>query len=75
MAASSCCSGVDTSPSYHESNAGGHYCATWSTPRDLWSTAAEVARLAEATRAGRATRTELTGSTITISSLGALGGT
>jgi len=42
--------------------------------RDLWSTAAEVARLAEATRAGRATRTELTGSTITISSLGALGG-
>jgi 2-oxoisovalerate dehydrogenase E2 component (dihydrolipoyl transacylase) len=42
--------------------------------RDLWSTAAEVARLAEATRAGRATRSELTGSTITISSLGALGG-
>jgi 2-oxoisovalerate dehydrogenase E2 component (dihydrolipoyl transacylase) len=42
--------------------------------RDLWSTAAEVARLAQATRAGRATRAELTGSTITISSLGALGG-
>ena len=41
---------------------------------DLWSTAAEVARLAEAARAGRATRNELTGSTITISSLGALGG-
>jgi len=42
--------------------------------RDLWSTAAEVARLAEAARTGRATRAELTGSTITISSLGALGG-
>jgi 2-oxoisovalerate dehydrogenase E2 component (dihydrolipoyl transacylase) len=42
--------------------------------RDLWSTASEVARLAEAARAGRATRDELTGSTITISSLGALGG-
>jgi 2-oxoisovalerate dehydrogenase E2 component (dihydrolipoyl transacylase) len=33
-----------------------------------------VARLAEAVRAGRATREELVGSTITISSLGALGG-
>jgi 2-oxoisovalerate dehydrogenase E2 component (dihydrolipoyl transacylase) len=42
--------------------------------RDLWSMAAEVARLAQAARAGRATRGELTGSTITISSLGALGG-
>jgi 2-oxoisovalerate dehydrogenase E2 component (dihydrolipoyl transacylase) len=42
--------------------------------RDLWSIAAEVARLAEAARAGRATRGELTGSTITITSLGALGG-
>jgi 2-oxoisovalerate dehydrogenase E2 component (dihydrolipoyl transacylase) len=42
--------------------------------RDLWSTAAEVARLAEVARAGRATRSELTGSTITITSLGALGG-
>ncbi len=42
--------------------------------RDLWSTAAEVARLAEVARAGRATRGELTGSTITITSLGALGG-
>jgi 2-oxoisovalerate dehydrogenase E2 component (dihydrolipoyl transacylase) len=36
--------------------------------------AAEVARLAEAARAGSATRAELSGSTITISSLGALGG-
>jgi 2-oxoisovalerate dehydrogenase E2 component (dihydrolipoyl transacylase) len=42
--------------------------------RDLWSTAAEVARLAEVSRAGRATRSELSGSTITITSLGALGG-
>jgi 2-oxoisovalerate dehydrogenase E2 component (dihydrolipoyl transacylase) len=42
--------------------------------RDLWATAAEIARLAEAARAARATREELTGSTITITSLGALGG-
>jgi 2-oxoisovalerate dehydrogenase E2 component (dihydrolipoyl transacylase) len=42
--------------------------------RDLWSCAAEVARLAEAARNARATREELTGSTITITSLGALGG-
>jgi 2-oxoisovalerate dehydrogenase E2 component (dihydrolipoyl transacylase) len=41
---------------------------------DLWTLAAEVARLAEAARAGRATRDELRGSTITLSSLGALGG-
>ncbi len=41
---------------------------------DLWASAAEVARLAEAARSGKATRDELTGSTITISSLGALGG-
>jgi len=42
--------------------------------RDLWSTAAEISRLAEATRAAKATRDELSGSTITITSLGALGG-
>ena len=36
--------------------------------------AAEVARLAEAARTGKATREELSGSTITITSLGALGG-
>jgi len=42
--------------------------------RDLWSCASEVARLAEAARAGKATREELTGSTITITSLGSLGG-
>ena len=42
--------------------------------RDLWSFAAEVARLAAAARDGKAGRDELSGSTITISSLGALGG-
>ncbi|HTD04132.1 2-oxo acid dehydrogenase subunit E2, partial [Undibacterium sp.] len=42
--------------------------------RDLWSSAAEIARLAQAARNGHATREELSGSTITITSLGALGG-
>jgi 2-oxoisovalerate dehydrogenase E2 component (dihydrolipoyl transacylase) len=42
--------------------------------RDLWSSATEIERLAGAARAGRATRDELRGSTITITSLGALGG-
>jgi 2-oxoisovalerate dehydrogenase E2 component (dihydrolipoyl transacylase) len=42
--------------------------------RDLWSCAAEVARLAAAARAGKASRDELSGSTITITSLGPLGG-
>jgi 2-oxoisovalerate dehydrogenase E2 component (dihydrolipoyl transacylase) len=42
--------------------------------RDLWASAAEIARLAEAARTARATREELGGSTITITSLGALGG-
>ncbi len=42
--------------------------------RDLWDCAAEIGRLAEAARSGTATREELTGSTITITSLGALGG-
>jgi 2-oxoisovalerate dehydrogenase E2 component (dihydrolipoyl transacylase) len=46
------------------------HCETLS----LWDCAAEVQRLAEAAREGRATRAELTGSTITITSLGALGG-
>jgi 2-oxoisovalerate dehydrogenase E2 component (dihydrolipoyl transacylase) len=41
---------------------------------DLWATAAEVARLAAAARDGKAKREELSGSTITITSLGALGG-
>ncbi|MGZ3180979.1 MAG: dihydrolipoamide acetyltransferase family protein [Telluria sp.] len=42
--------------------------------RDLWSCAAETQRLADAARTGKATREELSGSTITISSLGPLGG-
>jgi 2-oxoisovalerate dehydrogenase E2 component (dihydrolipoyl transacylase) len=42
--------------------------------RDIWDSAAEVARLSEAARAGTATREELSGSTITITSLGAMGG-
>jgi len=41
---------------------------------DLWACAAEVMRLAEAARAGRASRDELTGSTITLTSLGPLAG-
>jgi 2-oxoisovalerate dehydrogenase E2 component (dihydrolipoyl transacylase) len=41
---------------------------------DLWQVAAELRRLSDAARAGKATREELTGSTITITSLGALGG-
>ena len=42
--------------------------------RDMWSCASEVTRLAGAAREGKAARDELSGSTITISSLGALGG-
>ncbi|MGZ4679823.1 MAG: dihydrolipoamide acetyltransferase family protein [Ilumatobacteraceae bacterium] len=42
--------------------------------RDLWDSATEVARLAAAARAHKITLEELTGSTITITSLGALGG-
>ncbi len=42
--------------------------------RDLWDCGAEVNRLAEAAKAGTATREELSGSTITITSLGAMGG-
>jgi 2-oxoisovalerate dehydrogenase E2 component (dihydrolipoyl transacylase) len=42
--------------------------------RDMWSSATEVSRLADAARTGKATREDLSGSTITISSLGALGG-
>jgi 2-oxoisovalerate dehydrogenase E2 component (dihydrolipoyl transacylase) len=41
---------------------------------DLWQAAAEIGRLSEAARAGKAKREELTGSTITITSLGRLGG-
>ncbi len=42
--------------------------------RDLWDCAAEVARLSEVARTGKASREELSGSTITITSLGAMGG-
>lgn len=42
--------------------------------RDLWSMAAEIGRLAQAVRTGSAGRDELSGSTITITSLGPLGG-
>ncbi len=41
---------------------------------DLWASAAELSRLAVAARAGKATRDELSGSTITITSLGPRGG-
>ena len=42
--------------------------------RDLWALAAEIARLAAAARSGRVVRAELSDSTITITSLGRLGG-
>jgi 2-oxoisovalerate dehydrogenase E2 component (dihydrolipoyl transacylase) len=42
--------------------------------RDIWDGARELNRIAEKARDGSATRDELTGSTITITSLGALGG-
>jgi len=41
---------------------------------DLWQCASQVTRLAQAARDGKAARGELSGSTITLSSLGALGG-
>jgi 2-oxoisovalerate dehydrogenase E2 component (dihydrolipoyl transacylase) len=41
---------------------------------DLWESGAELNRLAEAAKSGIATREELSGSTITITSLGTLGG-
>ncbi len=41
---------------------------------DLWQCAAEAARVANAARSGKATKDQLTGSSITITSLGALGG-
>lgn len=42
--------------------------------RNLWQLASEIARLADAARSGTATSGELSGSTITVTSLGALGG-
>ncbi|MDP3858661.1 MAG: dihydrolipoamide acetyltransferase family protein [Stagnimonas sp.] len=41
---------------------------------DLWASAAELKRLADAAKTGKAKREELSGSTITISSLGPMGG-
>jgi 2-oxoisovalerate dehydrogenase E2 component (dihydrolipoyl transacylase) len=41
---------------------------------DLWQTAKAIAELAAKARAGKATRDELTGSTLTVTSLGKLGG-
>ncbi|WP_086618580.1 dihydrolipoamide acetyltransferase family protein [Erythrobacter tepidarius] len=42
--------------------------------RNLWQLAREIGRLAEAARSGKATSQELSGSTLTITSLGPLGG-
>lgn len=42
--------------------------------RSLWDLAAEIRRVSEAARTNKATREELTGSTITVTSLGKLGG-
>jgi len=42
--------------------------------RDVWDAAAELKRVAEAARTAKATLEELSGSTITITSLGTLGG-
>lgn len=42
--------------------------------RSLWDSAAEISRLATAARNGKASRDELSGSSITLTSLGALGG-
>lgn len=42
--------------------------------RDIWDCAREVSRLAKAARDGKASRDELSGSSITLTSLGALGG-
>jgi 2-oxoisovalerate dehydrogenase E2 component (dihydrolipoyl transacylase) len=41
---------------------------------DLWQIAAEISRLSQAARSGKASRDDLIGSTITVTSLGALGG-
>lgn len=41
---------------------------------DLWASAAGIARVAEGAKSGKLGRDELTGSTITLTSLGALGG-
>lgn len=47
---------------------------THAESRDLWGLASDVARISKAARDGSARREELSGSTITITSLGPLGG-
>ncbi len=42
--------------------------------RNVWQLASEITRLAEAARTGKATSAELSGSTLTVTSLGPLGG-
>lgn len=42
--------------------------------RSVWELAAEIARLSDAARSGKATREELSGATFTVSSLGPMGG-
>ena len=42
--------------------------------KSVWQLASEIARLADAAKTGKATRDELSGSTITLSSLGPMGG-
>jgi 2-oxoisovalerate dehydrogenase E2 component (dihydrolipoyl transacylase) len=42
--------------------------------KNVWDLAREIVRLAEASRSGKATREELSGSSITLSSLGPMGG-
>jgi len=42
--------------------------------RNVWQLANEITRLAEAARTGKASSSELSGSTLTVTSLGALGG-
>jgi 2-oxoisovalerate dehydrogenase E2 component (dihydrolipoyl transacylase) len=42
--------------------------------KSVWQLASEILRLAEAARSGKASRDELSGSTITLSSLGPMGG-
>ena len=42
--------------------------------KNVWQLAAEITRLAEAARTGKATSAELSGSTLTVTSLGPLGG-
>ena len=42
--------------------------------KSVWNLASDIARLADAAKSGKATRDELSGSTITLSSLGPMGG-